>query len=131
MVLVLLRTVFTPQSTIGNLYVNGKFECYTLEDRVREAKIARHTAIPAGHYPVDITYSPRFKRDLPLIENVPDFVGIRIHPGNTADDTEGCILVGRGIKPDFITESKLAFDALFAKLQTSKATSLTIIEYRA
>lgn len=107
-------------ATIGNLYVDGKFECFTLEDRVRPTgpKVPGQTAIPPGTYPVMITFSPRFKRNLPLLMNVPNFSGIRIHPGNSADDTEGCILVGQEIASGgvWLLRSRAAFDPLFAKL---------------
>lgn len=109
--------------TIGVLYVDGQQECWTLEDRVRPdgVKVYGETAIPAGIYRVDVTPSPRFKRDLPLLINVANFVGVRIHPGNTAGDTEGCILVGRTRGPERVNESQLAFNALFAKILAAKS----------
>lgn len=113
----LKRIEFTEESTIGELSVNGVLECYTLEDRVRPVKVKGMTAIPAGSHEVVITYSERFKRPLPLLLNVPNFDGIRIHCGNTAKDTEGCILVGKSKKTDFIGSSKIAFDPLFEKLK--------------
>ena len=98
MKLTIKRIAKKPTYTIGKLYIDGKYYCDTLEDPVRdltkEAKIAGNTAIPAGTYRVSVTYSPKFGRDLPLIENVPHFTGIRIHRGNTPADTAGCILVG-------------------------------------
>lgn len=103
--------------TIGRLTVNGTFECYTLEDVVREEKIHGETAIPPGTYEVRITFSNRFQRDLPLLVGVPNFEGIRIHPGNTAADTEGCILVGRTRTDDSIGASRVAFNALFEKMK--------------
>jgi len=94
----LIRTECGKVCTIGELLIDGKHECHTLEDVVRAdgVKVYGETAIPPGVYSVDITYSPRFKRDLPLLIGVQNFIGIRIHPGNTASDTEGCILVGQG-----------------------------------
>jgi hypothetical protein len=115
--LVLNRTDFTDESTVGELTVNGKFECFTLEDKVRPVKIKGFTAIPSGSYEIVITYSNRFQRPLPLLLNVPNFDGIRIHAGNTAKDTDGCILVGQSKKPNFVGTSKLALDALFKKLR--------------
>lgn len=98
MELELKRTRLTNDFTEGELYVDGRFFCHTLEDRVRrlpeENKIPGRTAIPAGTYRVTVSVSPKFGRYLPLVENVPYFSGIRIHRGNTANDTSGCILVG-------------------------------------
>lgn len=117
------RTECGEACTIGELYINGAKECWTLEDVVRPdgIKVYGETAIPAGIYAVDITYSPRFKRDLPLLIGVKNFVGIRIHPGNTASDTEGCILVGQGRGKNCILSSRAAFDALFQKLKAAKS----------
>lgn len=108
--------------TIGELSIDGQRECFTLEDVVRAdgVKVWGETAIPAGTYTVDITYSPRFKRPLPLLVSVRGFEGIRIHPGNTASDTEGCILVGQGRGQDCIVASRAAFANLFAKIQAAK-----------
>jgi hypothetical protein len=124
MQLTLKRRPSSIDSTIGELFIDGVFECFTLEDLVREVpgrpvsewKVARETAIPAGTYAVIITDSMRFKRQLPLLVNVPGFSGVRIHSGNTAEDTEGCILVGSQVNGDAIIESRKAFDALFEKL---------------
>jgi hypothetical protein len=119
MILNLRRKTFSEKSTVGELTIDGVFECYTLEDRVRpvtEAKLHGRTAIPAGTYRVIITPSNRFKRPLPLLVDVPGFDGIRIHPGNTDADTDGCILVGNRKGVDFIGESRDAFGRLFAKL---------------
>lgn len=94
MKLLLQRIAQTPEYTIGRLYIDDKFYTNTLEDTVREEKIAGKTAIPEGIYKVVVNRSPKFKRDLPLLLDVPNFEGIRIHRGNTAKDTSGCILVG-------------------------------------
>lgn len=127
MELLLKRLHKTSNSTIGELYVNGVFECYTLEDVERVVKIKNETAIPKGKYKVVITYSNRFKRDLPLLLNVPNFEGVRIHSGNTNHDTEGCILVGLTRSKDFIGNSRKAFAKLFDKLKKEKEINLTII----
>ncbi len=116
----LRRLELTGQSTIGRLAVDGVDFCWTLEDVVRTGpKVYGQTAIPAGTYAMQLTLSPRFKRVLPLLVNVPGFEGVRIHPGNTAADTEGCILVGLGHADDRITDSRAAFDALFTRLKAA------------
>lgn len=124
----LVRRTLTEQSTIGTLSINGVFECFTLEDRVRPVKIHGATAIPAGIYEVAITFSDRFQKPLPLLLNVPNFSGIRIHPGNTAADTEGCILVGTTERKDFIGNSRVAFKALFTKLEAALKREKVFIE---
>ena len=122
MILHLVRRYFSAISTVGTLYVDGNFECWTLEDRTREGpKVQGETAIPGGTYKVIVDFSNRFQRMMPHLLDVPGFTGIRIHSGNTAADTEGCILVGQyhEIGSDIIGRSKLAFDALFPKLQAA------------
>ena len=131
MKLELRRLELTGQSTIGRLAVDGVDFCWTLEDVVRTGpKVYGQTAIPAGTYDVRLTMSNRFKRVLPLLLNVPGFEGVRIHPGNTAADTDGCILVGLGHADNRITDSRAAFDALFTRMQAAdqrgEAISLVI-----
>lgn len=92
--LVLNRDVFGDDFTLGQLSLDGERLCYTCEDKVRPEKIYGKTAIPFGAYKVQLTWSNRFQKVLPLLLNVPGFEGIRIHSGNTAADTDGCILVG-------------------------------------
>ena len=121
------RLYKTENSTIGELKIDGKFECYTLEDKERPVKIKCETAIPKGTYKVIINQSNRFKKLLPLLLSVPNFEGVRIHPGNTNHDTEGCILVGRTKSKDFIGQSRKAFESLFAKIKEAKEITLTII----
>jgi hypothetical protein len=116
----------TENSTIGELLIDGVWECYTLEDKERDVKIKSETAIPRGTYKVIINQSNRFKRLLPLLLNVPNFEGVRIHSGNTNHNTEGCILVGRTRSKDFIGQSRKAFDSLFAKMQKAKEIILII-----
>ena len=116
----------TANSTIGEMTIDGVWECFTLEDIERPVKIKSETAIPRGTYKIIINQSNRFKRLLPLLLNVPNFEGVRIHPGNTNHDTEGCILVGRTRSNDFIGQSRKAFDTLLAKMQKAKDITLTI-----
>lgn len=118
--LTLHREVHTDKSTIGKLYIEESFICYVLEDVVRDVKIKHETAIPAGKYEVIISWSPRFQRQLPLLVGVPGFDGIRIHPGNTDKDTDGCLLPGTTQGVDFVGGSKIAFDKLYAKLLEAK-----------
>jgi hypothetical protein len=115
-------------ATIGHLFYNGGLECFTLEDVVREVvgqpvsswKVPGQTAIPRGIYKIVITPSPKFGNNpMPRLMNVPGFDGILIHPGNTAADTEGCILVGQTRSISQISDSRLAFAALFAKLKAT------------
>jgi hypothetical protein len=126
MKLLLKRIHRTESSTIGELYVDGVFECYTLEDIERDVKIKSETAISKGTYKIIVTMSNRFKRLLPLLMNVPDFQGVRIHAGNTNHDTEGCILVGQTRSKDFIGKSRKAFDILFKKMQRAKSITIEI-----
>lgn len=125
--ILLQRRDFTAKSTIGVLYVDGVFQCYTLEDADRKleeggVKIPGETAIPRGHYRVIIDWSNRFKRELPRLLDVPNYVGVRIHPGNGPEDTEGCILPGTGIparQPDWLLNSRAAFGVLFNKIEAA------------
>ena len=101
MELTLERVIFNPTSTEGNLYINGKWFCHTIEDKVRAKaglwnrllKVYAETAIPYGKYPVMVTWSNRFKRPLTGVFNVPDFEGIRIHNGTSEKSSAGCIIV--------------------------------------
>lgn len=111
--------------TRGRLAIDGVFQCYTLEDVIRERpgvpvsewKIKNETAIPAGRYRVVLTFSQRFQRVTPELLDVPGFTGIRIHPGNTAHDTSGCILVGTTRSGEqAIGGSRAAFNDLMDKL---------------
>lgn len=118
----------TNNSTIGELYIDGKFECYTLEDVERDKKIDGKTAIPKGTYKVIINHSNRFNRLLPLLLDVPNYAGVRIHSGNTAQDTEGCILVGKKRGIDVLYDSRLAFSQLFEKMLFEKKSITITIE---
>jgi hypothetical protein len=127
MLITVKRLYKTENSTIGELLIDGVFECFTLEDKERPVKIKGETAIPKGTYKVIINESNRFKRLLPLLINVPNFEGVRIHSGNSNHDTEGCILVGQTRNKNYIGQSRKAFDKLFKKMQAAKDITLTII----
>lgn len=117
MELTVKRLTRSAESTIGEMYVNGVFECYTLEDAERATKIYGKTAIPKGRYEVIINWSQRFGQFMPLLLNVPQFEGIRIHAGNSPSATHGCLLVGKTKAVDFIGNSKEAYSALMQKLK--------------
>lgn len=118
--------------TIGKLYIDDIYFCDTLEDRDRgitndmteedisKIKVKGETAIPTGTYNISITYSPKFKRDMPLIENVKGFAGIRIHSGNTDKDSEGCILVGENKIIGKVINSRETYNKLFNRLVKEK-----------
>ena len=125
--------------TIGSMFVNGEYFCDTLEDKVRdlnkdgdlndkgEGKVYAETAIPYGEYEVVVNHSPKFKRMLPRLLNVPHFEGILIHRGNTAKDSAGCILVGENkVKGQLINstlyEKKITSICHKAQLQNEKIT---------
>ena len=116
MELVLIRKYKKEDYCIGELYVNSTFFCNTLEDKVRDInkngtfdcgdfKISGHTAIPYGEYEVIVNYSPKFKRELPRLLNVPHFEGVLIHRGNTHKDSSGCILIGENVKKGMVLNS--------------------------
>lgn len=132
MKLTLIRTDFTSDSTIGSLYIEGRFFSYILEDKdrgltdkmslieVKARKLFGITAIPYGTYKVKLTMSNRFKRLLPEILNVKGFEGVRIHRGNTAEDTLGCLIVGLRKAYNSVFESTAAETGLMRILQTAK-----------
>ena len=134
----LIRKEFTEISTIGDLYVDGNFYCYTLEDRVREIKnqpvgewkIPGKTAIPYGTYSIILDFSNRFQKILPRLLDVSGFDGIRIHSGNVAENTEGCILVGFKKQKDFISESKIClsklFESILSAINNNETVTITI-----
>lgn len=117
------RLEMNPAYTIGKLYVDGAYQCWVLEDTVRPPgeKVHGATAIPFGTYKVILNRSQRFGKTLPLVCNVPDFEGIRIHPGNTPADTDGCLLVGTERAGGTVLNSRGAFNALMVKLVAAVA----------
>lgn len=129
--------------TIGHLYVNGQFFCDTIEDvdrkltsdmdieQITQIKVYGETAIPTGTYNVIINQSAVFKKELPLLENVKGFSGIRIHTGNTQKDSLGCIIVGQNKVKGQVINSKITFSKLMPILKNAfdsgEKISITII----
>jgi hypothetical protein len=150
MELLLKRIARRDTYTIGHLYIDGVYFCDTIEDTDRglsdslpvSVNLAKKrkgaTAIPTGHYLVTLSVtSPRFGRrkqyafcngKLPRLIGVPAFEGVLIHIGNTAKDTEGCILVGRNTKVGKVMESAATFRALYARLKEATGTIYMTIE---
>lgn len=141
MKLTLKRKFLGDKYTLGDLFIDGKFFCNTIEDTVRElsntcpytpkgqsckckGKVYAHTAIPVGTYKVTMEYSPRFKRRLPFLHNVPHFIGILIHSGNDESASAGCLIVGNNTVKGKVTESRVTSDKLNTIL--SKETQITI-----
>lgn len=114
-----VRVMCGKDCTIGKMYIDTIDTCYTLEDVVRPdgVKVYGETAIPAGSYRVVITRSNRFGVDMPLLLEVPQFEGIRIHAGNTAADTHGCILVGLEQRENTLIGSRLAYDRVYQQIR--------------
>ena len=135
--------------TIGNLYVNGKLFCNTLEDKdrgikqtdglsyIKSKKVYGETAIPTGKYSVALNVtSPKYaavkwywnlcQGMMPRLLNVPGFEGILIHPGNTPLDTYGCILVGKNTIKGQLTQSKDTFSKLYKEMKKAIKNKETI-----
>lgn len=136
----LIRKQFTEESTIGELYINDVFECFIIEDKDRGLqkmmtpneiaikKLHGVTAIPYGIYEVAITFSNRFKTYLPLLMGVTGYEGVRVHKGNRASESEGCLLPGTSKGNNVVNSSKVAFDKLFAKLKAVEKKEKIFIE---
>lgn len=129
MKLILIRKEFTSISTIGELWIDDKFFCYVLEDKdrglvqwesvatMKVKKLFGVTAIPYGKYDVVLSMSNRFKRLLPEIKDVKCFEGVRIHRGNSPEDSHGCLIVGMTKAYNMVFESTKAENALMEKLK--------------
>jgi hypothetical protein len=138
MKLILTRILFLEDRTIGRLFIDDLYFCDTLEDKNRdlnkngefdnkEYKLYGETCIPFGEYKIKVTYSPKFKRNLPILLNVPSFDGIRIHRGNYVKDTLGCILVGELDKNNNLINSTKTENKLVSILKKEKEISIEII----
>lgn len=138
MILTLKRKWFKANYTIGDLYIDGIWFSNTLEDmdrglddsmdenEIKARKVYGETAIPYGTYKVSITYSPKYKKMMPLIENVKGFSGIRIHSGNTAKDSLGCIIVGKNKKVGMVLDSRETYNKLFDIIKDEKNITIKI-----
>lgn len=138
MELKLKRTHLADTYTLGELFIDGKQFCFTVEDKDRdinkdgdlddagEAKVHGETAIPKGIYKVILSMSNRFKKLMPEVLNVKGFTGIRIHAGNTAIDSHGCIIVGTVRTPNGVGMSRDCFNRLMKKLEGQKDIKLII-----
>lgn len=113
----LVRDILKPERTLSKLYNGSQFLMYMVEDAVREQKIPKVTAIPYGTYDVIITFSNRFKKDLPLLLDVPGYSGVRIHAGNTEEDTEGCLIPGLSRTESGVYSSTKAMGILQSMIQ--------------
>lgn len=131
MELLLPRDTFTPQSCIGDLSIDGIFECHVLEptarglnsemplDKIQAVKITGRTAIPTGRYKINLYFSPEHNRKVPILLNVPGFEYVEIHVGNWAKDSRTCLLVGTTKATDFVGNSVIAFNKLYPKIETA------------
>lgn len=116
--------------TISRVFINGNYYgCNALEDtdrgllqtmqlsELQRKKIKGKTAIPRGYYDVRITYSQKYKKMMPLVVDVPAFSGIRLHSGNSAKDTEGCILFGKNDKVGWISDSRYWTNKIYNEIE--------------
>jgi hypothetical protein len=135
-----VREVFTDKSTIGSLYLNDVFFCYTLEDKdrgldqsqsvftIQAKKLFGITAIPYGKYQLIVNKSPKFGRLLPRLQGIKGFDGVLIHRGNSAEHSHGCILVGYKKGTDCIMESTKAEADLITILQRESTHTIEIVK---
>ena len=129
MLLELIRKKNNSDATLGELSIDGKFECYTLEDEPREVKVYAETRIPAGEYKIKFQTSgemtkkyfvkfPDIHKGMLWLQDVPNFTGVYIHIGNTDDDSKGCILVGKLFNETkfSLVHSTIAYVSLYIKV---------------
>lgn len=119
------REPSTPTGTMGRVSIDGVFLVYSLEPPEDRSV---YPAIPAGTYGVTVTNSPRFGRMLPLLTGIPDRFGVRVHPGNTDQDTEGCLLLGVARQGETLINSRIACEMFQSKiaLPLAKGEPVTI-----
>lgn len=132
MKLTLIRIANKATYTIGKLYIDGVYECDVIEDKdrglddsmtleeIKRKKVYGETAIPTGTYNLIINYSQKYKKQMPLLLNVKGYEGIRIHSGNTAKDTLGCLIVGQNKEVGKVINSRVTYNKLFDKLSKAK-----------
>lgn len=118
MFILLHRIARRANYTIGRLSIDDEYFCDTLEPTEREGgvKILGSTAVPKGVFRILMSYSPRLKKIAPLLLNVPGFEGVRIHSGNSYNDTKGCILCGLNTIVGRLTESRKMTAAVVGKI---------------
>ncbi len=131
MKLKLIRDQRGADHTYGKLYINDNYFCETIEDEERAQKVMHETAIPKGTYRVILNFSNRFQQRMPLLLNVPNFSGIRIHSGNTDDDSSGCVILGRTrgrLKGQpAVLESRVVFNELMVRLTAADKREIITI----
>lgn len=128
MILSLKRNEPKDGSMTGSLYINDAFFCNTIEDEPKHKKEMHKTAIPSGVYDVVISFSNRFQMYMPLLINVPYFEGVRIHSGNTADDSSGCIIIGKAKDSKTVISSRDTFKKLMTELKkVEKKEKITLV----
>ena len=141
MKLTLKRIALRPTYTIGKLYIDDVYFCDTIEDTVRdinkngkfdngEKKVHSKTAIPYGNYEIKWTYSPRFKKYTPQLMNVPSFEGIRIHAGNTSEDTEGCLILGENKQVGKVLNSRATINKFYPIIKEACSKGKVTIEIK-
>ena len=131
MKLTLQRYLFAEDYTMGLLFIDGVYFCDTIEDKYRgqdlkKTKVMNETCIPYGVYDIKITYSPKYKKNMPQILDVPYFTGVRIHSGNTAKDSFGCVIVGVKCENGKVAESRKTYNALLKRLETAKYIKIDV-----
>lgn len=140
MIIKIIRKEFTDTYSLGEMYINDKFFCYTMEDTdrninedlptsaIKEVKVPKRTAIPYGDYRIVLSFSKKLKRYLPLILDVPAFRGIRIHKGSTHEWSSGCVLVGMRKGKDKLLDIVEAENKLIEILESVNKTEAIYIK---